>query len=144
MYYCRCIIDKLRDSIFTIFSLIGIGLDFNIGVGSKEFSSVFLGYGFENRNSKARYNEVSFVTESLEPRILINHIINNGGRNEYNSEMIFSFRTNHDLANCINLFLLWSRHDRTNTSPDVGHMYRVNKVTERITDMEDAALVFNI
>ncbi|RIA85810.1 hypothetical protein C1645_830209 [Glomus cerebriforme] len=74
-------------------------------------------------------------------RILINHIINNGGRNEYNSDMIFSFRTNHDLANCINLFPLWSRHDRTNTSPDVGHMYRVNKVTERIADMEDSALL---
>ncbi|RGB37893.1 hypothetical protein C1646_812979 [Rhizophagus diaphanus] len=78
-------------------------------------------------------------------RILIDDIINGGGVNEFNSDTIFSFRTCRQLGNWINNRPRWSKHDRSaiDPNPDVGHMYRINKVTDRIAEFEDAAYVFN-
>lgn len=38
-----------------------------------------------------------------------------------------------------------SKHDQSTIDPnlDVGHVYRINKVTDRTADLEDAAYVFN-
>ncbi|CAB4377163.1 unnamed protein product [Rhizophagus irregularis] len=78
-------------------------------------------------------------------RILTENIINGGGVNEFNSDTIFSFRTCRQLGNWINNRPQWSKHDRSaiDPNPDVGHMYRINKVTDHIAEFEDAAYVFN-
>ncbi|GET04933.1 hypothetical protein GLOIN_2v1869675 [Rhizophagus clarus] len=77
-------------------------------------------------------------------RHLINDIVNGGGTNEFNSDTIFSFQTCRQLGNWINNRPAWSKRDRgANPRPDVGHMYRISKVTDRIAELEDAAYVFN-
>ncbi|CAB5351510.1 unnamed protein product [Rhizophagus irregularis] len=78
-------------------------------------------------------------------RSLINHIVTNGGTNEFNSNVIFSFRSGRQLTNCVNGLPLWCRHDRVNPNvPDVGYCYRATRVSERSADLEVYSLVFNI
>ncbi|EXX53542.1 uncharacterized protein OCT59_011978 [Rhizophagus irregularis] len=70
-------------------------------------------------------------------RSLINHIVTNGGTNEFNSNVIFSFRSGRQLTNCVNGLPLWCRHDRVNPNvPDVGYCYRATRVSERSADLE--------
>ncbi|RGB34147.1 hypothetical protein C1646_668790 [Rhizophagus diaphanus] len=70
-------------------------------------------------------------------RSLINHIVANGGTNEFNSNVIFSFRSGRQLTNCVNGLPLWCRHDRVNPNvPDVGYCYRATRVSERSADLE--------
>ncbi|CAG8462554.1 uncharacterized protein OCT59_008278 [Rhizophagus irregularis] len=78
-------------------------------------------------------------------RSLINYITTHGGVNEFNSRIIFSFRSGRQLTDCFNGLPDWCRHDRINLNVlDVGCCYCATKVTERTADLENCRYVFNI
>ncbi|CAG8651439.1 2615_t:CDS:2 [Rhizophagus irregularis] len=69
---------------------------------------------------------------------LINYITTNGGTDEFQLGMIFSFRTSRILGNCMGYMPPWSLHDRNNPNiRDVGHCYIINKVADRSAELED-------
>ncbi|GBB90410.1 hypothetical protein RclHR1_17360006 [Rhizophagus clarus] len=75
---------------------------------------------------------------------LIRCITNHGGTDLYGSGTIFTFHKCSTFTDCVCSLPDWSWHDRGNIIQDVGHAYRLNKISRRKADLEDYKAVFNI